>query len=527
MKKALKKKIVVRKQKAVKKAKPTRPVKKAVHKKSVKKIVRKPAAPKRKSKNERMQEFAQAMKAETVEKKVPKAYPVLEGADSERITMLLPILRELVRKNVISDWNINLRHSRLANIYVERNFAIENELSGTREDITVTIYERFPDNTIGEAQIPIITTDPSVAKQHLMDAKTTCSYARKKAFDLPQSVEGINFPQSYDEKMLQAALSGNSLQMPRDVYTRIKTLMSPINDVKTNSFEILTRVDTIRTLNSNGIDISYHKTFIYTEVVLTASNKDGEREFIMAKMGVSPEQLDIEGLLLQQTQIVRDALNAKPNPGFSGDVLLAGPSVTEFFAPHHDLNPLVLHTFAKLQNMGLSSLKLGQNIGHVVGEPITVATNPALPLGLLSAPVDEEGTPLRRVELIRNGVFINYLATARYAQYLSVPATGMVSNIEVTAGATREEHLRGNNYFEIVAFSWFNPNALSGDFAAEIRLGYHWLNGKKTPFRGGTFTGNVFKNLLNVRLSKEITQSGGYYGPRAILFKQAQITKLE
>jgi predicted Zn-dependent protease len=150
-----------------------------------------------------------------------------------------------------------------------------------------------------------------------------------------------------------------------------------------------------------------------------------------------------------------------------------------------------------------------------------------LPLGLGTAPVDEEGTPLRLVELIRNGLFANYLATARYAQILGVPTTGGLSNVQVAAGATREQHLRGNNYLEIVSFSWFNPNSFSGDFSAEIRLGYRWINGRRTPVRGGTFTGNLFKNILNVRFSKEVMQSGQYYGPRALLFKNGAITPME
>jgi predicted Zn-dependent protease len=141
--------------------------------------------------------------------------------------------------------------------------------------------------------------------------------------------------------------------------------------------------------------------------------------------------------------------------------------------------------------------------------------------------VDEDGTPLKPVELFRNGVFTNWLATARYAQYLGVPVTGNLGNIQVMPGATREEHLRGNNYFEIVSFSWFNPDPFSGDFSAEIRLGYHWVNGRKTAVRGGMFTGNIFTAICNARLSKEVMQSGVYYGPRAVMFRNATIAKSE
>ncbi|HIH23754.1 TPA: hypothetical protein HA251_01860, partial [Candidatus Woesearchaeota archaeon] len=328
---------------------------------------------------------------------------------------------------------------------------------------------------------------------------------------------------------------GNGGQVPRAMLAQARTSVQHATDVKMNCCEFHVHASAVRVITSTGVDISFHKTAIYLEAVLTCkrqgtkpSEKTSEREFSFSRTAVSPEQLDIQGIFLQQTQIARDATNAEPNQGFTGDVLLAGSSVTEFFAPHHDLNPLVLHTSAKLQHMGLSSFKIGQPIGvFTSGEPITITTNPSLPMGLYTMPVDEEGTPLRPVELVRNGLFASYLATARYSQYLHVPVTGNITNVMVSHGATREEHLRGNNYLEIVSFSWFNPNPLSGDFSAEIRLAYRWQNGRKVPVRGGMFTGNVFTNILAARLSKEVMQSGGYYGPRAVLFKNAIVTKSE
>jgi predicted Zn-dependent protease len=489
-------------------------------KRQVKKTTPKPA---KKPKNA-VYEFTQMLKMEP-EKKVVKPYPVLEGAASERVTMLLPILRDMVRRNIISDWIINVTHIRSANLYVERNFNIEDELIGIKEDVNVTIFERYSDGTMGEAQLQVITLDTAMARAQIMDAKHTCQFTKKKAFNLAQPEEGIYLPQSYDEKMLAEHFAGNGSVVTHHLYDHIKTIMST-QDVKTNSFEILTSAGTMRVINSNGVDISHHKTMVYLELVLSAKAEE-EREFLLSKIAVSPEQLDLQGLLLQQVQIVKDATIAKPNPGFKGNVLFSGQSVTEFFAPHHDFNPLIIHAFAKFEHMGLSSLKINQPLGHFQGEPFSITSNPSLPHGLATAPVDEEGTPLRPVEIIRNGTFVNFIATQRYAQYLNVPATGMVANIQVSPGATREEHLRGNDYFEIVSFSWFNPNSFSGDVSAEIRLGYHWVNGRRTPFRGGTFTGNIFKSLLNARFSKEVMQSGMYYGPRVVVFKDATITRFE
>ena len=514
--------------KVVKKAtkKPTKPKKvpKKIIKKPAKKVVKKaPKAAKKPAKKPEILEFQQSINI-VEEKRIVRTYPVLEGGNNERLNTLLPILKELVKKGTISDWTVNFQHVRSSNLYVERGFAVEDELTGIREDIMLTIFERFDDG-MGEAQLPIVMSDPNVMRQRILDAKEMCIHSKKRAFDLPKP-DDVTFPQSYDEKVLKNAFNGNGMQTAHDILHQAKATVATIHDVQVVAAEFLTSAGTVRVLNSNGVDVSYHKSTIYVEFVMVGKAKE-EREFLASRTAVSPEQLDIQGLLLQQAQIVRDSLHAQPNPGFAGDVLFAGPSVTELFAPHHDFNPLVSHTFARLHHMGLSSFKIGQPIGHFIGESLTITSNPQLALGLATAPVDAEGTPLRPVEIIRSGVFVNYVATSRYAQYLNVPITGAPGNIQVSAGATREQHLRGNNYFEIVSFSWFNPNSLSGDVSAEIRLGYHWVNGRKTAFRGGTFSGNVFKDILNARFSKEVMQSGEYYGPRAIMFKGARINKAE
>lgn len=470
--------------------------------------------------------FVQQFQTPPVEKKIPK-YTILPGADNERIKILIPILKDLVKRNQIHDWNINFAYVKSANIYM-RGFECEDDLTSIREDLIVTIYERFPNDSMGDAKIPIITMDAGEMKQQILDAKTICASSKNPWYDLPEPKEGIELPKSYDENLLKE-LFETTPHTAKRFASQITSVMRNIPDVKLNACEIHTTAGTIRVINSKGIDISFHKTSILLEAVLTYRvDKTTEHEFQFNRIAVSPEQLDIQNIFQHSAQTTKDAAMAKPNQGFTGDIILGGRAVTDFFAPHHDVNPLVLHTSARIAYMGLSQFKLGESIGQVKnGEPITISMYPSLPLCLSTMPVDEDGTALSTVDLIRNGVFVEHIATSRYAQYLDKPVTGNLTNVYVHPGATREEHLRGNNYFEIVGFSWFHPDPFSGDFSAEIRLGYRWINGKKTAVRGGTFTGNIFQNILSARFSKETTQSGNYYGPRTILFKNGIVTKFE
>ena len=524
-KKTVKKKI--RRKKTTKKKKAKKKIvkkkKKAVRKKATKKkVVKKKATKKKKSvpKKKELEPIHFVKEAPKKRRRTIK-YPVLPGADSEVIKVALPILKELKKKKKISDWVINLIHARKANIYAGKAFEIEDQLEALTEDVVVTIYQRYPDNLIGEVRVPI--TSPSEAKKLLNDAVGICEYSKKKAFELPDSEE-LTFPKTHDEKMREAFFDGNGMEISKDIFTNIQTLVESL-DVKTNFTEILCSAGTFRVMNSNGVDVSFHKTSLYLEVGMSHKNDGREEELVWKTTAVSPGQLDLGNDLAEQATHIQDATKTTPAEKFEGDVLLAGQSLIDFFSPDDTPNPVILHTFAKLHALNIAQLRHNEPIGEFEGEPFTLSTNPHLSLGSSSMPVDEMGVALQPVELIRTGVFANHLAPCRHAQFVGVPVTGEFTNLHISDGATREEHLRGNNYVEIVKFSWFNPDPYSGDFSAEIRLGYKWLRGKKTPFKGGHFTGNVFKNLLNAHFSREVHQKGSYYGPRAMLFKNAKVTK--
>jgi glycosyltransferase involved in cell wall biosynthesis len=79
---------------------------------------------------------------------------------------------------------------------------------------------------------------------------------------------------------------------------------------------------------------------------------------------------------------------------------------------------------------------------------------------------------------------------------------------------------------EIVTFASFSPDMISGDFSAEIRLGYIIENGIKTPFKGGLFTGNIFEISKEINLSNEKIETAGYIGPKQIKFFNANIIGL-
>ena len=272
-------------------------------------------------------------------------------------------------------------------------------------------------------------------------------------------------------------------------------------------------------------------------MTLTGSKDEGgkskEQEFVAMKEFSSLSQLNVIKFVKENVRMVKDVLDSSTIKTFRGKVFLSGDAVTEFFSPHLSLNPLVMHASAKIKHMGLSQYEKGKKIAEFKGDKLSVSTNPFLALNPSSGLFDHDGVISKKVKIIEKGRFRRYFASKQYADYLGVEPTGAFGSVDVKKGSKTLKQLYQQQvpFAEIVAFSSFAPNSISGDFSAEIRLGYLITKDKKgnlmkKPFKGGMFTGNVFRLIQNIYLSKEIKEESGYKGPKLIVFNQGIISGL-
>jgi hypothetical protein len=74
--------------------------------------------------------------------------------------------------------------------------------------------------------------------------------------------------------------------------------------------------------------------------------------------------------------------------------------------------------------------------------------------------------------------------------------------------------------YQLMAFSAFEPNAITGAFSAEIRAGYEITTRGKKPIKGGSVSGVLQRDLLNAYLSKEQTQRERALLPKGIFFQK-------
>jgi len=214
-------------------------------------------------------------------------------------------------------------------------------------------------------------------------------------------------------------------------------------------------------------------------------------------------------------------LEADPAPMYEGPVIIRNGTLANV------LNAQVFKILSSgsLKFSGETPWEIGKPIfqGEAKGDPINLYANRKLAYGTKSDRVDASGLPARRIHIIKDNQLAAFTASQQYADYLGIPATGAVGNIELEAGSHSAAELLAGDYVEAAEFSWFNANPISGDFACEMRLGYMVKDGIRTPFKGGMLVGNVIQMLADAHLSLETGFYGNYAGPTTARFNQLRV----
>ena len=76
----------------------------------------------------------------------------------------------------------------------------------------------------------------------------------------------------------------------------------------------------------------------------------------------------------------------------------------------------------------------------------------------------------------------------------------------VSGGTASAAELREGDWLEVVEFSDFHVDAVTGDIAGEIRLGYLHRDRKTVPVRGGSVSGSMSELVRGMRFSAESRQ---------------------
>jgi len=289
-----------------------------------------------------------------------------------------------------------------------------------------------------------------------------------------------------------------------------------------NSAELfLNRIDN-RIVNSHGLDVSYRSYSGYLELIVEDDGKAGEVELYreLSFSEFQPEVLAAE---------VRDQLHRCRDRGAAGatphlkrfPVLITGDPVPDFFEYY------LTQSSAQSVYYGISTAKVGESIqgDAIAGDTLSLTLEPFLKNSPSSAPVDVDGFALKPTRIIDAGKLERYWGPVRFCHYLDVPPTGAIGNVVVQPGTKTLDELREEPHLEVVYFSAFVSEPLTGDFGGEIRLAYHTdEDGKRHPVTGGSVSGNIRDVESHLRFSRETRSCAGFQGPLSVLLPEISVS---
>ena len=400
----------------------------------------------------------------------------------------LDTLLNVLKTSGADAWEVTDKTEKGWEFYFIRH-ALDQHRAKDIRSFGVKVYKKF-DDCLGSARAEVPADASEKEMRGIVEGLCKdASYVRNPAYTLNKPAAG-GAPAAEAEKIDLEAISGDF----------IRTLAS-VPETATedlNSYEIFVSAVSRRFLNSEGIDVSDVYPSSMVEAVVNARRDGHEIElYRLFKSGTcSREQLTQD--LTEALTYGRDKLvtSATPNLG-KADVVFSTDPARELY------NYFIDRLAADMVFRGMSDWKIGD---AVAPENMTVEAVKTLPNSSKNTAWDAEGAPIRDLTLIDRGKAAAYWGSRQFSQYLGLESSFAASNFSVSGGTESAADLRTGDYLEVVEFSDFQTDAITGDIAGEIRLGYLHQGGKVTPVSGGSVSGNVRELLSGFRFSKETRQ---------------------
>ena len=379
------------------------------------------------------------------------------------------------------------------------------------DSFSVKVYKNLEGGTLlGSASAPI---SPDASEEEMRKTvEGLCrdaSYVKNPSYTLNKPVPDA--PAAVPAPMDMKAVCGDFLRAMRSV--------SETETEDLNSYEIFVSEIRRRFLNSEGVDVTSVYPSSMVEAVVNARKDGHEIElYRMLKSGTcDPDQLTKE--LTEALTYGRDKLTASPTPALEkADVVFSTDPAREIYSYFvSKLNTAMVYR-------GMSDWKTGDTVAP---ENLTIRAVKTLPNSSWNMPYDEEGAPIRDLALIDQGKAVSYWGTRQFSQYMKLENSFDVYNFAVSGGTESAADLRAGDFLEVVEFSDFQVDEITGDIAGEIRLAYLHRDGKVTPVSGGSVSGSMAELAKTMRFSKESRQYNCHLIPAVTRLQGVTVTGAE
>jgi predicted Zn-dependent protease len=408
--------------------------------------------------------------------------------------------------NAFKKININKYKINVDKVESIELFFIKKQLDmNRRKDVThykVIVYRDFEENNkkyTGSANVDIYPTmRADEIEEALKDGLYAAGFVKNQFYPLVagEKSQCITLPSKFDSCSLEEAV----IQIKEALYG---------NDIYeeggVNSSEIFLNKTTSRIINSEGVDISFVKYTSEIECITQWLEEQDVELFNVFRYS------DLDATLISED--VKDAIELTKwrvkarNSVKTGNyrVLLRKAALKSFFDYYVD-NATASSVYNKLSKFKVEESVQGSSIK---GDKVNITL-------MGSVPYDEDGFKLDEVKIIDEGILKAFYGSKRFCHYLDIKPTGVLDLVKVNLGNKTEEEMKKESYLELLAFSDFQMDSLTGDYAGEIRLGFLYDGEKVTPITGGSMSGNISDVHENMFFSKEEYKEEKFVGPKIL-----------
>ena len=426
---------------------------------------------------------------------------------------MLERLLEILRTSDADDFEVTDSVTTGSEFYFIRH-RLDQDRAKKVEHVSVRVYKKIEDGAfLGIASGEI---NPTATDEEMEKAVSDLSYQASLAKNMPYS---LREPKEAEE--LEIAVPSEKENAKRLIKAFASVEETDTEDL--NSYELFSNVTTKRFITSKGIDITETYPSSMLEYVVNARNDEHEIElYRLDRLGSCDEEIirrNVEDVL----RYGKDRLLAVPTPKLGECAVLfstdAALEIYRFLL--YGLN--VAYIFRKM-----SPMEIGKPIKEeVLGDKITLSAKRTLPNSDRNFRYDEEGAPVRDLVLLRDNVPENFWGGRMFAEYMGLDDTFSVTNWAVEPGTKTEEELRSGRYLEIVEFSDFQVDEITGDIFGEIRLAYYHDGEKTTVVSGGSVSGDLKECLSEIYLSDTLKQYNNALIPAVTRLEKVTVTGIE
>lgn len=425
------------------------------------------------------------------------------------------IISILKNKKNIDGYRLVLTKIRSGEMFLVRDKMDMNRAKNVLHT-SLTVYKDFEEagkKYRGSADVSLSPTmDEEEINKKIEEAAFAAQFVKNEWYPLsrPSSEKPFSLSSSFDTENLNEEL----VKIQKAIYKKRDT------KAEINSTEIFIDNMEVQILNSEGVDVRFKKYKGYIEVITDCSIGKEEVEIYGDNSFSTESEKLIDNMVSEQLKETEErALAEKAKHLKSVNVIITNTAAASFFDFY------ISQASASMVYTKSSAAKLGENFqgSGVKGDKVNIKLVPNMAGSPYSAPYDGDGLLLKEHELYKDGIVKTYHGSIKFAHYLNVEPTGNIINFEVGAGAKTEADLKKEPYVEILTFSDFFQDEVTGDFGGEFRLARYFDGKNLHIINNGSISGNMFDAQKEFYFSKERVQHSNYLGPKSIMIPNMEV----